>query len=73
MSGRALKEVAPGEGSPELLHAAAGHEVAQVDGIEAGGVEQIDNRLLGRRVVAGYEDDTSAAGSNRILTEELER
>lgn len=63
----------PGEGSPELLRAAAENEVTQVDGIEAGGVEQIDNRLLGRGAVAGYEDDASAAGSYRILTEELGR
>jgi hypothetical protein len=58
---------------PELLHAAAGNEVAQVDGIEAGAIEQIGNRLLGRCAVAGYEDDASATGSDRILTEELGR
>jgi hypothetical protein len=43
----------PRQGPTELLHAAAGREVAEVDRKEAGGVEQLHDRSLRGRVVTG--------------------
>ena len=39
-----------------LLHASACHQVAEVDREEGGGREPLDDRGLGRGIVAGEED-----------------
>jgi hypothetical protein len=59
-------KVLPGERAAELLHPPARRQVTQVDGEEAGGIEQLRHRGLGRRVVAGEESDTAGIRRTRV-------
>jgi len=64
-----LDEVDSGERVVDLLHRAACCQVTEVDGGEAGVLEQCGDHRLGFDVVAGDEDHALAAGLMRIRAE----
>jgi hypothetical protein len=61
LDSRKPDQVEPGQRTTDLLHPAAGHELAEVDDEEACGLEKLDHLGLGIGVVAGEEDHTLAA------------
>jgi hypothetical protein len=66
LDSRKPDQVEAGQWTTDLLHPAAGDELAEVDGEEACVLEKLDHLGLGICVVAGEEDHTLAARLVRV-------